>query len=302
MLPLVSTAGYEHSLAVDTNGNIWAWGYNGYGQLGNNSTSDSASPVQLGSLPATAVAVAAGAYHSVALLSNGQVFAWGYNGYGQLGTGDFAAHYVPVQTAGVHGATAIAASFYDSYASQSDGSIWATGYSGYGSLGNSTYTSTSAPTKLVGLSGSPAAVSAGGFSSPGLHNPGAGSWFGYKSHRQGGGSPAPPPDPPGARHGTTGGGAPHRAHRGREQGTNGGSDHLGAVSRGSTQARRQRLDLGLQRGRRTRTRQYRREQRDADVDNRLCRRHRADRSPDAERHGRQRSGHGLVECASVERG
>ncbi len=177
-------AGYEHSLAVDTNGNIWAWGYNGYGQLGNNSTSDSASPVQLGSLPATAVAVAAGAYHSVALLSNGQVFAWGYNGYGQLGTGDFAAHYVPVQTAGVHGATAIAASFYDSYASQSDGSIWATGYSGYGSLGNSTYTSTSAPTKLVGLSGSPAAVSAGGYSSLALNSQGAVYGYGYNGYGQ----------------------------------------------------------------------------------------------------------------------
>ncbi|HXA43248.1 MAG TPA: fibronectin type III domain-containing protein [Candidatus Solibacter sp.] len=177
-------AGFEHSLAIDTTGRVWAWGYNPYGGLGNNTTTNSATPVQVGALPAGAVAVAGGAYHSVALLTNGQVFAWGYNGHGELGTGDLSNRYLPVQTAGVHAAAAIAAGFYASYAVQTDGSIWASGFAAEGQLGNATYTSSNAPTKVVGISGQAARVSAGGYSSLALSTQGAVYGYGYNNYGQ----------------------------------------------------------------------------------------------------------------------
>lgn len=80
-------AGGFHSLGV-ANGSIYAWGYNGYGQVGNGDTTDQNIPVKLdnytGASLNIAKAVAAGGYHSAALLNNGTVYAWGDNSYGQL--------------------------------------------------------------------------------------------------------------------------------------------------------------------------------------------------------------------------
>jgi alpha-tubulin suppressor-like RCC1 family protein len=92
-----------HTLVV-ANGNVHAWGRGSEGQLGNNSTSQSNVPVQTslyGSLVGkTAVAVAAGQYHSVALDSLGQVHTWGYNNVGQLGRNNTTNSNVPVNISG----------------------------------------------------------------------------------------------------------------------------------------------------------------------------------------------------------
>ena len=97
-------AGGGHSLALDNNGTVWAWGYNGYGQLGNGSSGASHPvPVQVKNLN-NIKAIAAGYNHLLALDNNGTVWAWGYNEYGQLGNGtnSLAPQPVPVQvTAGV---------------------------------------------------------------------------------------------------------------------------------------------------------------------------------------------------------
>jgi len=82
---------YGHTLAAKSDGTVWAWGANTYGELGNGTTTNSSYPVQIlkaAGQPLTGViAVSAGYYSSYALLSDGTVWAWGYNGYGNLGDG-----------------------------------------------------------------------------------------------------------------------------------------------------------------------------------------------------------------------
>ncbi|MGH2331147.1 RCC1 domain-containing protein [Thermoanaerobacter mathranii] len=89
------SGGYFHNLAVSSN-TIWAWGLNNYGQLGDGTTTNGYTPVQVKGL-SDVVAVSAGQYHSLALKSDGTVWAWGYNGDGELGDGTTTNRYTPVQ-------------------------------------------------------------------------------------------------------------------------------------------------------------------------------------------------------------
>src|SRR5262249_43529392 len=120
-------AGGEHSLALKSDGTVWAWGDDSQGQLGNDSTiADSLVPVQVSGIT-TAVAIAAGQWHSLALLSDGTVKAWGYDAYGQLGDGGTTNQPTPVTVAGLKGVKQIAAGDYSSAAARTDGGVVAWG-------------------------------------------------------------------------------------------------------------------------------------------------------------------------------
>ncbi len=82
------SAGDGHVLALKSDHSVWAWGFNQSGQLGNGSTVNSSVPVQV-SFPAGVqlVGVSAGLAHSMALDSDGNLWAWGHNGNGELGNG-----------------------------------------------------------------------------------------------------------------------------------------------------------------------------------------------------------------------
>src|SRR6185436_7579276 len=77
-------SGAYHSLALKSDGTVWAWGYNYYGTLGDGTTTTRSTPVQVSGLTGV-IAVSAGTLHSLALKSDGTVWAWGYNGFGELG-------------------------------------------------------------------------------------------------------------------------------------------------------------------------------------------------------------------------
>ncbi len=176
-------AGQRHTLFVDDDGQLWAWGDNGYGQLGLGFTGGVlAAPVQVGladvvevaagdyhglalladgtvrafgrndahelgqpgdapklsnvplavPLLQDVVAIAAGARHSLALLVDGRVVAWGDNTQGQLGTGSQGPTGFPVEgeVPGLDGVVAIAAAGYRSFALRDDGTLYAWGDNG----------------------------------------------------------------------------------------------------------------------------------------------------------------------------
>lgn len=94
---LALAAGDNHSLAVDGNGEVWAWGKNDFGQLGDSSIVSRSTPVKVKQLSGV-VQVAAGATHSVALKSDGSVWAWGDRRHLQLGDGALAqASWTPIR-------------------------------------------------------------------------------------------------------------------------------------------------------------------------------------------------------------
>jgi alpha-tubulin suppressor-like RCC1 family protein len=121
-----------------------AWGYNGNGRLGNNSTTNSSSPVSVSSI-STAVAAAGGADHSLALLSDGTVAGWGSNAEGQLGAPTPTQSLTPMAVANMSGALAIAAGTSFSYALRASGEaagvLWSFGDGDDGQLGDGTVVS-----------------------------------------------------------------------------------------------------------------------------------------------------------------
>ncbi|MGO8669784.1 MAG: fibronectin type III domain-containing protein [Capsulimonadaceae bacterium] len=147
-------AGGYHSLAIQQGGAVWAWGDNFWGELGNNSTTNSSVPVPVTGLTGI-TAIAGGGYHSLALQSDGSVWAWGFNAYGQVGLPALSPieSTVPVEIAGLTGITAIAGGGDHSLALRADGTVWAWGYNNDGQLGNGTTNSAYIPAAVSGLAG-----------------------------------------------------------------------------------------------------------------------------------------------------
>lgn len=158
-------AGDGHSLALLSGGRVVAWGLNKDGQLGNGRAANEKTPVYVadvgvsGRLPG-AVRVAAGGFHSLALLSDGRVVAWGLNSQGQLGDGTTKKRKTPVYVAdvGVSGgfpsAVEVVAGASHSLALLSDGRVVAWGANGSGQLGDGTTENRSVPVYVKGVGGS----------------------------------------------------------------------------------------------------------------------------------------------------
>jgi len=140
-------------------GNAAAWGKNAFGQLGDGTTVDKLAPVQVSSTTQV-TAIAAGAYHSLALASDGTVWAWGHNDWYQLGDGTNIDKSSPVQVPNLSDVIAISAGAWHSLALKSNGTVWAWGLNGNGALGDGTTTLRTNPVQVMNLAGV-TAVSAG---------------------------------------------------------------------------------------------------------------------------------------------
>jgi len=138
-------AGGFHSLALGTNGKLYSWGYNAYGQLGDGTTSDHVIPAAITSLVVTITGISAGLYHSVAMTASGLVYTWGYNGYGQLGDGTLVNATSPKKLTLSWSATAVSAGLYHTMALASNGVMYAWGQNGYGQVGNGTTNNAKSP-------------------------------------------------------------------------------------------------------------------------------------------------------------
>jgi alpha-tubulin suppressor-like RCC1 family protein len=155
-------AGRLYSLALLENGTVVAWGANGIGELGNGTTGPGIDvPVVVSGLSGV-VAIAAREEHSLALLSNGTVMAWGENRDGELGNGTTTNSDVPVAVSKLSGATAIAADRQSSLGLLSNGTVKAWGANESGQLGDGTSTGPEecgTPTSGTACSKTPVAVS-----------------------------------------------------------------------------------------------------------------------------------------------
>lgn len=129
----------------------FAWGWNVFGELGDGTTHDAVQGAFEDPPVTGAVAVTGGGFHSLALKADGTVWAWGWNGFGQLGDGTTAQRNRAVQVAGLTGVTAIAAGAFDSMALKADGTVWAWGWNGFGQLGDGTTTDRWRPVQVAGL-------------------------------------------------------------------------------------------------------------------------------------------------------
>ncbi|WP_253908854.1 RCC1 domain-containing protein [Corallococcus exiguus] len=155
------TPGALHTLALKQDGTVWAWGYNVYGQIGDGTTTNRSTPVQVAGLTSV-TALASGAYHTLALKQDGTVWAWGHNSYGQLGDGTTTDRIAPVQVAGLTSVAALAGDGHHSLALKQDGTVWAWGYNLFGQLGDGTTTQRRTPIQVPGLTGV-AALAGGGY-------------------------------------------------------------------------------------------------------------------------------------------
>ena len=173
--PIISVAAsQDHSLALAADGSVYAFGRNAFYQLGDNTNTDRATPIYVlkGAYSGTTylgdnannpiISVVAGAAHSIALAADGTLYAFGHNGYGQLGDSTTTYRATPIKV--LKGAysgttclgdnannpiTSIAAGGAHSIALAADGSVYAFGDNGYGALGDNTTTTRSTPIKVL---------------------------------------------------------------------------------------------------------------------------------------------------------
>ena len=148
-------AGSRHTCAITSSGGVKCWGSNNVGQLGDNSNTLRAAPVEVLSGPTLAplsgiVAIAVGNSHTCALTSGGGVKCWGFNGYGQLGDGSYIGRLtpgdVPTLTSGV---SAIAAGDNHTCALISGGGVKCWGAGSSGQLGDNLNTDRNTPQQVL---------------------------------------------------------------------------------------------------------------------------------------------------------
>uniref|UniRef100_A0AAY4CW17 BTB domain-containing protein n=2 Tax=Denticeps clupeoides TaxID=299321 RepID=A0AAY4CW17_9TELE len=131
--------GSHHSMALTTEGEVYAWGYNNCGQVGSGSTANQSTPRKVSNclLDKAVVHITCGQTSSMAVVHNGEVYGWGYNGNGQLGLGNNGNQLTPCRVAALHGLCVlqIASGYAHSLALTDEGLLYAWGANTYGQLG-----------------------------------------------------------------------------------------------------------------------------------------------------------------------
>lgn len=145
------SAGFEHACAVMSDRTVRCWGYNGAGELGNNSTVASSVPVTA-TVVSTVAAISAGSLHTCALLAGGTVQCWGDNANGQLGNGTTTDSLSAVNVSGLSTAISICAGNNYTCAVLASGVIQCWGGNPCGNLGNGNTTDSNVPVTVSGIS------------------------------------------------------------------------------------------------------------------------------------------------------
>jgi len=150
------SSGGQHTCAILDDASASCWGYNGFGQLGDGTTTDRSTPTQTSSLGTgrTAVAISSGGAQTCAVLDDASVSCWGYNYYGQLADGTTTDQNKPTQTLSLgtgRTAVSISSGVFHTCAILDDASVSCWGDNGYGQLGDGTTGARHAPTQTSSL-------------------------------------------------------------------------------------------------------------------------------------------------------
>lgn len=142
------SAGYYHTMFIKADNSLWGTGYNGFGQLGDGTTTQRLAPVQITAVGTATRTVTCGAHHTLIIKTDGSIWAMGLNNFGQLGDGTTIDRSTPVKVAGISAAVSVSAGYYHSVIAGTDGKIWALGYNGYGQLGTGTTQNSLTPVQI----------------------------------------------------------------------------------------------------------------------------------------------------------
>ncbi|XP_072832977.1 RCC1 and BTB domain-containing protein 2 isoform X2 [Pogona vitticeps] len=147
-----------HVIAATSEGEVYTWGHNAYSQLGNGTTNNSLVPCQISTnlINKKVIEVACGSHHSVILTSDGEVYTWGYNNSGQVGSGSTANQPIPRRvTSSLQNKIVIniACGQMCSMAVLESGEVYVWGYNGNGQLGLGNSGNQPTPCRIAALQG-----------------------------------------------------------------------------------------------------------------------------------------------------
>jgi alpha-tubulin suppressor-like RCC1 family protein len=150
--------GANQACALISGGTVDCWGYNNDGQLGNNTTTNSSSPVRVVGIGGTGylsnvTQISGGRLHACAMLSDHTVYCWGDNANGELGDGTTANRSIPVRAGTISTAISVSAGEYHSCATLQNGTAQCWGAAAFGQIGNGTTADTSVPVTVIGVGG-----------------------------------------------------------------------------------------------------------------------------------------------------
>ncbi|XP_007186911.1 RCC1 and BTB domain-containing protein 2 isoform X1 [Balaenoptera acutorostrata] len=147
-----------HVVLATAEGEVFTWGHNGYSQLGNGTTNHGLVPCHISTNLSNkqVIEVACGSYHSLVLTSDGEVFAWGYNNSGQVGSASTANQPIPRRVTGClqnKVVVNIACGQMCSMAVVNTGEVYVWGYNGNGQLGLGSSGNQPTPCRVAALQG-----------------------------------------------------------------------------------------------------------------------------------------------------
>ena len=154
-------SGYYATCAIKTGGALVCWGYNGNGQIGDNTNTQRLVPTQVQGFTSGVTQVTTG-YQTTCAIRGGALYCWGYNGNGQIGDGTTSARWLPTAVSGMSSNVTDVSEGWTSTCAVEDGAAYCWGNNADGQLGDNTVTSRTTPVLVASTSATPAISFASG--------------------------------------------------------------------------------------------------------------------------------------------